>query len=140
MKTMKSNLRAAGFSLAAAVAFAGTIVNFDASAVDAAGVMDNAPVIVNDHLVTHAKGTATSRFYHRFTNTTNVTADVIRFTVNEGPGNKAQTVTETGTFSPGVGIDREDTFASSSTKIQPSCTVTYVHFTDGTSWTAPRSK
>jgi hypothetical protein len=137
---MKSNLRAAGITLAAALAFAGTIVSLGTSAVDAAVTPDNAPVVINDHLVTHAKGTATSRFYHRFTNTTNVTADVIRFTVNEGPGNQAQTVTETGTFSPGVGIDREDSFASPSTAIPPACTVTYVHFTDGTSWTAPSSQ
>jgi hypothetical protein len=137
---MKSNLRAARITLAAAVAFAGTIVNLGTSAVDAAVSTDNTPVVIDDHLVTHAKGTDTSRFYHRFTNTTNVTADVIRFIVDEGPGNQAQTVTETGTFSPGVGIDREDSFASSSTSIPPTCTVTYVHFTDGTSWTAPSSR
>jgi hypothetical protein len=136
---MRSKFRPQNMVIAAAVAFAGSIAAAP-SAANAAVAMGNAPVSINDHLVTDNKGATTARFYHRFTNTTGVPADVIRFTVNVGSGDKSQTVTEMGTFSPGVGIDREDTFAASSPPMIPSCTVTYVHFTDGTSWTAPGSQ
>lgn len=139
---MRSNFSAKRIMLAAAVAFAGTIVGVETSAANASAAMNGAPVSVNEHLVTVNKGATTARFYHRFTNQGAVSADVVRFTVYLGSGNKPQTITETGTFSPGVGIDREHNLASYlfGSSRTPSCTVNYVHFTDGTSWTAPSSQ
>jgi hypothetical protein len=57
---------------------------------------------------------------------------------NPGNGAKPRAITETGAFSPGVGIDREDNRAALTWLVgtgKPSCTVSYVHFTDGASWT-----
>jgi hypothetical protein len=123
--------------LAAAVAFAGVAVGFDTPPVDAAVQMNKAPVRMNEHLVASNKGATKVRLYHRFTNLGQVPADVVRFTVNLGRGNEPQTIVDTGTFAPGIGIDREHDLASYSSQIPPDCVVSYVHFTDGTSWTAP---
>ncbi len=139
---MRSYVRPGRIILAAAVALAGTAVGLETPGADAAIGLDNAPVSINAHLVTTSKGATTARFYHRFTNRSAVTADVVRFTVYVGTGSKPLTITESGTFSPGVAIDREDTLGSRNSltrPVTPSCTVSYVHFTDGSSWTAPSS-
>jgi hypothetical protein len=136
---MKSNFRPSQPVFARLLAFAATGIALQATAASAAVQTDKAPVAINDHLVAAHKGSTTTRFYHRFTNQTGVAADLVRFTVTRGIGTKPQTITETGTFSPGVGIDREDTFQVGGSRMNaeaPSCVVTYVHFTDGTSWTA----
>jgi hypothetical protein len=137
---MASTFRPARLVLAAAAAFAGVAVGFETSSVDAAIQMDKAPVLMNEHLVASNKGATTVRLYHRFTNVRPVPADVVRFTINLGRGNEAQTITDTGTFAPGIGIDREHDLAWYSSKMPPNCVVSYVHFTDGTSWTAPGSQ
>jgi hypothetical protein len=139
---MKLNFRPARIVLAAAIAFAGTTAGIATSTANAAVAAREAPVIINDHLVTEYKGATTARFYHRFTNEGPVTADLVRFTVYPGDGAKPQVITETGTFSPGVGIDREDNLGALTSIMgagKPSCTVSYMHFTDGTSWTGSSS-
>lgn len=134
---MTTQLRAAGLVFIAAVAFAGMGIGFETPAVNAATPVDKAPVRMNEHLVESHKGATTSRLYHRFTNLGPVPADVVRFTVNLGRGNEHQTITETGTFAPGIGIDRMHDLASYSAQVPPDCVISYVHFTNGTSWTAP---
>jgi hypothetical protein len=137
---MKLNLRPRQAMLAAAIVIAGSAVGVETAA-NAAGATGDAPISINDHFVAaDYKGSTTARFYHRFTNEGPVTADVVRFTVYPGNGAKPQVITETGTFSPGVGIDREDNLGARTSAMgvgKPSCTVSYVHFTDGTSWAAP---
>jgi hypothetical protein len=140
---MKLNLRPRQAMLAAAIVIAGSAVGVETAA-NAAGATGDAPISINDHFVAaDYKGSTTARFYHRFTNEGPVTADVVRFTVYPGNGAKPQVITETGTFTPGVGIDREDSLGSNNLLIgagMPNCEVSYVHFTDGTSWTAPNSQ
>jgi hypothetical protein len=140
---MKLNFRPGRVMLAAAIAFAGTTVGMETTAASAKVAPGDAPVSINGHLMTEYKGATTAHFYHRFTNEGPVTADVVRFVVYPGNGAKPQVITETGTFSPGVGIDREDNLGALTSLMgagRPSCTVSYVHFTDGTSWTAPSSQ
>jgi hypothetical protein len=141
-KKMRSNLRSVQLTLAA-ITFTAAALGFEAHAAGAAPGSDGAPVIINDHLVGDFKGSIAPRFYHRFTNDAPGPADVIRFTINAGSRRTSETVTETGLFSPGVGIDRADNLPASFSQTShnmPSCVVTYVHFTDGTSWTAPTSQ
>jgi hypothetical protein len=137
---MKLNFRRGRVTLAAAMAFTGATVGIETAAANATVATGDAPVSINDHLVTENKGATSARFYHRFTNEGPVAADVVRFIVYPGDGAKPQVITETGTFSPGVGIDREDNLGARTSAMgvgKPSCTVSYVHFTDGTSWAAP---
>lgn len=139
---MNLNFRSGRVMLAAAIALVGSTVGAETAA-NAAVATADAPISINDHLVTDYKGATTARFYHRFTNEGPVAADIVRFTVYPGKGAKPQVITETGTFSPGVGIDREDNLGPNNLLLGsgiPSCTVSYVHFTDGTSWTAPGSE
>lgn len=138
---MRSKFSTARIVLAAALTFAGTVVGLKTLAVSAA--VDNPPVSIDDDFVTAYKGATVARFHHRFTNQAAVAADIVRFAVDLGPGNKPLTITETGTFSPGVRIDREDNLARYFYQMSPripTCSVTYVHFIDGTSWTAPSSQ
>ena len=72
-----------------------------------------------------------------YVNTGNVPATAIRFITSNGA--YTQSVTATGTFAPGVQIDKS--FASDqSTHIDnnATCTVAEVRFADGTSWHAVR--
>jgi hypothetical protein len=140
---MKFHFRTGPLTLATASAFIGAAVGVEAAAANAAAARGDSPISINDHLVADQKGATTARFYHRFTNDGPVTADLVRFTVYPGNGAKPQVITETGTFSPGVGIDREDNLGPNNLHVgagMPSCTVSYVHFTDGTSWTDPSSQ
>jgi hypothetical protein len=78
-----------------------------------------------------------------FSNAGNVAADVARFTLIDGQG-KLRDFTARGAFSEGVIIaDRIVPMESVaqqqlfSKEKMTGCQVTYVHFVDGSSWTAP---
>ena len=89
-----------------------------------------------------------SRFYaHRslaltFTNRRTIAADEVRFTITYA-GTMTR-VTDTGTFSPGVGIHHGfDAFPSALYYYYgfwpKDCAVEYVHYSDGSSWTPRQS-
>lgn len=75
-------------------------------------------------------------------NTARVAADEIRFSARYGRHEKRAAFDLHGTFAPGVDVRRSVRRTVSGglfsyVSDQNDCTVDYVHFTDGTSWTAP---
>jgi hypothetical protein len=82
--------------------------------------------------------------YVKFLNTTNKQISKVNFAVMDG-SNQAVGVVDTGTFSPGVAITHSLKYMPDATIVQgydspaasPSCTVSSVLFSDGTTWTGP---
>jgi hypothetical protein len=82
-------------------------------------------------------------FMAKFTNDTNLTADVVEIQVLNAAGDTEGTIRDVGTFGPGVEVThkyREGsgtiTFSPLFSRVHVSCAISVVHFTDGTTWRA----
>ena len=138
---MRTILRPARAVLGVAtLALAGTLVGISSSPVVAAPTT-SAPVSVAVCQATNFKGWAMQHLSLSYENRQSVPADLILFLVDSGRGDKPQTFTETGTFSQGTRINHSidlPTYSYQQAAPVPSCTVVFVHFTDGSSWAEAR--
>jgi hypothetical protein len=126
---------------AAMLALAATLVAISTPRPAGADPTTSAPVSVAACQATNFKGWASQRFFLSYENRQSVPADLIRFLVDFGRGDKPQTFTETGTFASGTRINHAINLAAYSYQqgaAAPACAVVYVHFTDGSIWVAPR--
>jgi hypothetical protein len=126
---------------AAALALTGALVGIPTQHPALADPVISPPVSVEVCQATNFKGWASQRFFLGYENRQSVPADLIRFVVDFGRGDKPQTLTETGTFSSGTRINHSFNLATYSYQqptVLPACAVVYVHFTDGTIWAEPR--
>jgi hypothetical protein len=139
---MQTILRPRQVALATAtLALAGTLVGISAQRPAVADAVASAPVSVAVCQATNFKGWALQRFFLGYENRQSAPADLIRFLVDFGRGDKPQIFTETGTFSSGARINHAINLATYSYQMAaapPACAVVYVHFTDGSIWVEPR--
>jgi hypothetical protein len=126
---------------AATLVLAATLVALPTQHPALADALTSPPVSVAVCQATNLKGWASQRFFLGYENRQAVPADLIRFVVDFGRGDKPQTFTETGTFSSGTRINHAINLATYSYRqptVPPACAVVYVHFTDGSIWVEPR--
>jgi hypothetical protein len=139
---MQTILRPPRTALAVAtLALAGTLVGIPTQHPALAEPATGPPVSVAVCQATNFKGWASQRFFLAYENRQPVPADLIRFLVDFGRGDKPQTFTETGTFSSGTRINHSFNLATYSYQqpaAPPACAVVYVHFIDGSIWVEPR--
>jgi hypothetical protein len=126
---------------AAMLALAATLVALPTQHPALADALTSPPVGVAACQATNFKGWASQRFFLGYENRQAVPADLIRFVVDFGRGDKPQTFTEAGTFSSGTRINHAinlSTYSYQQGAAPPACAVVYVHFTDGSIWVEPR--
>jgi hypothetical protein len=82
-------------------------------------------------------------FTAKFTNDTNLTADIIEIQVLDANGTPMGTIRDVGSFAPGVEVSHKYkegsgtiTFSPLFSRTRVSCSIWAVHFTDGTVWRA----
>ncbi len=82
-------------------------------------------------------------FTAKFTNDTNLTADIIEIQVSDANGTTMGTIRDVGSFAPGIEVSHKYREGSGTITFSPlfyrtrvACSIWAVHFTDGTVWRA----